>query len=250
MQAEQADRLRIDHQRETGCGADAACEKARPIARRHIGVVGDVVPQRRPASAQRYATGGAACRRIGGHRHCYGVQVGDARPLTHDPLHHAVIAQHAYVRASKVADLHGDPTNLLEQGVALTQAHQRRIDAARKMADPRQARDARAVLELLGHVAREAVDALGAAVAAAHQLAARVDPALAAGRHDDAVIEIERLAIVQAAPRAQHCVAVTGMDLLLPQVGIEQQRLRLVAEHFLRRRASVDHFAGLRVDRP
>ena len=105
--------------------------------------------------------------------------------------------------------------------------------------------------DLLGDVARHAVDAIGHAGAIAHDVAAVVDPALAAVRAQHAVFDVERPAFGEhRAPGGEHRRPVVGMHHVDPQVAVGQEILRLAAEDFARGRADVDDVLARQLHRP
>ena len=86
----------------------------------------------------------------------------------------------------------------------------------------RRARDAAAMLDLLGDVARQAVDALGRAARVADLPAAVVDPAHRAARPHDAVLDVELAVLRRPLPGLLRDRPVRRMHHLGHRLGAHQ----------------------------
>ena len=145
-------------------------------------VAGDIVRDHRFAGAQRAREKAVGVRRVAvvGFDHAAeqrGVRLGGCRePGPAVPVDLDDARQHEAAAGERNA------ADFVEQQIALADAHDRGVQRAEQLADPAQALDARALLDLLGDIARHPVDAILAA-RAAHQVRAAVHPAhRAAGR--------------------------------------------------------------------
>ncbi len=250
VQRENADRLALDQQRKARHRVGPLGEKQLAFA--HLGVVGDVVPDLGLAGTQRAPGDAAAGFEVGARRHLDAVERGGVdHALRREPDHilRGGIEQ-ADLRGAEAADVDRDAAHFGGELRALALAHQRGIDAAGELADAGKPDDARAMLDLLGDVARQAVDALGRAARAADQACAVVDPAHLAVRTHDAVVDVELAVLPEALPGLLRERPVWRMDHLGLQLRVRDQLLRREAEDRLRRGAHVQVAARLGVDRP
>ena len=115
-------------------------------------------------------------------------------------------------RQHEAAARHGDAAELVEQQVALADAHDRRVERAEQLADAAQALDALALLDLLGDVARHAVDALARPPASRTSRPRSLTQRTAPSGRTDAVLDVEGLALREHARQAAtHARPVLGV---------------------------------------
>jgi hypothetical protein len=238
----------VERERQAGHRIDAGLGVAHA---QHGTLVGrDVVGDHRARGAQRLGEQAAHARRVAVIRVD---DVGKERLVRAAADGHAHASGRIHVDqpcGAEAALVHRDAAKLLVEGLALANAHDRGVDRARQVADPAQSQQALVLPDALGNVASQAVDALDVAGGIADQAPARIDPALAAHRMLDAVVDLESAGLLCRPPCVHHRVDVRRMDQAFPQVMVEEEGLRIVAQHLGGRRADVQQLVAVRVDRP